>query len=96
MMWELGIAAGAAFLAWSALTKANETAKQNALLFECIDELHDRLKAIDPQFDDERALLDDFNNDRGMFAGMSLMELEREKKAAGKPTLSDPLLPRFR
>lgn len=96
MTWAIGIAVGAVFVAWAALNKASEAEKAKDHLYACIDELHARIKALDPQFDDERALHDDFNNDRGMFTGMSLMELERDKRAAGKRTLSDPLLPRDR
>lgn len=94
MIWALGLAAGALLLAIGATRQAMAAEKKISILFRCIDELHERLRALDPQFDDERALLDDFNNDRGALTGMALMEIQRKKEAAGKLTLSSPLLPR--
>lgn len=60
-------------------------------LLENFDGLRAYLYEIDPQFDDERASWEAFENDESMFAGMNDMELLRQKESAGKRTLNTPL-----
>lgn len=58
--------------------------------------LREYLYSIDPQFDDERESRDRFemhmsdSDSSDLFAGMSDMELIREKEKAGKRTLNTP------
>lgn len=54
----------------------------------CFDGLRDYLYSIDEQFDDERQAGEAFDNDESMFAGMDEMQLLRQKKSAGKRTLT--------
>jgi hypothetical protein len=61
-------------------------------VLEQFDGLRDYLYEIDPQFDDERASGQAFENDGAMFSGMDDMELLGQKKSAGKRTLNTPLV----
>ena len=63
-------------------------------IFEHLKGLREYLYEIDPQFDDERELLDALHSTRPetMFDGMDLMELEKSKKAAGRRTLDSMFL----
>jgi hypothetical protein len=66
------------------------------LVLEAFDGLRDYLYEIDPQFNDERQLLDDLHEslDTGSmsFSGMNQMELIKKKKEAGKRTLNTPFV----
>jgi hypothetical protein len=57
---------------------------------EQLDGLREYLYEIDPQFDEERELLDGLHSDdpNTVFDGMQLMELEKSKKKVGRRTLS--------
>ena len=59
-------------------------------LFEAVDGLREYLYEIDPQFDDERDLVDGLYSERPekIFDGMHHMELTKSKKEAGRRTLS--------
>lgn len=59
-------------------------------LFEELNGLREYLYEIDPQFDEERALLADLMAERGLFAGLHHMDLIKRKKAEGKRTLNTP------
>jgi hypothetical protein len=62
---------------------------------EHLDRVTDYAKEIDPRFDDERRLIaelqDSVEKHIPGFAGMSHMELVKEKKARGERTLLDPI-----
>ncbi len=59
-------------------------------VFEAFDGLREYLYEIDPQFDEERELLDGLHSEKRekAFDGMRLMELEKAKKEAGQRTLN--------
>jgi hypothetical protein len=65
-------------------------------VLEAFDGLRDYLYEIDPQFDDERQLLEDLHEslDTGSmsFSGMNHMELIEKKEQAGKRTLNTPFV----
>lgn len=65
-------------------------------VLEAFDGLRDYLYEIDPQFDDERQLLEDLHGslDNGSvsFSGMNHMELTKKKEQEGKRTLYTPLI----
>lgn len=65
-------------------------------VIEALDGLRDYLYEIDPQFDDERQLLEDLHEslDSGSvsFSGMNHMELLKKKEREGKRTLNTPLI----
>ena len=58
-------------------------------LYEAFEGLREYLYEIDPQFDEERELTDGLNSQRSgtLFDGKFLMELEREKRKAGRRIL---------
>lgn len=56
-----------------------------------LEGLREYLYELDPQFDDERALLADLHDGAGKtFAGMEHMELIKRKEAEGTRTLTTP------
>ena len=55
---------------------------------DAFDGLRDYLYEIDPQFDDERESLRNFNDGKDLFAGMNDIKLTRLKEKAGKRTLN--------
>jgi hypothetical protein len=65
-------------------------------VLEAFDGLRDYLYEIDPQFDDERQLLEDLreslDNGSMSFSGMNHMELIKKKEQEGKRTLNTPLI----
>jgi hypothetical protein len=56
--------------------------------------LREYLYEIDPQFEDERESQKDFDEGKYILAGMDALNLEIEKKGAGKRTLSTSFLKR--
>ena len=58
-------------------------------VMEAFDGLREYLYEIDPQFDEERRLLDGLHSDRPgtMFDGMEHMELTKAKEESGRRTL---------
>jgi hypothetical protein len=60
-------------------------------VFEQFNGLREYLYEIDPQFDDERSILEETAEDNPMsFAPMRALELAKEKKEAGRRTLNTP------
>lgn len=59
-------------------------------VFEAFNGLREYLYEIDPQFDEERDLLDGLHSDKAgkIFDGMNLMELEKYKKEARRRSLN--------
>lgn len=59
-----------------------------------IDQLKQRIVDIDPQFDDERMLMDGFNEAMAKgemtLLGSAHADLTRKKEQEGKPTLFEP------
>lgn len=79
---------------WYLNTRLERVHKKLDRVLECFDGLREYLYEIDPQFDEERNLLDELNKsieDRAVsFAGMDHMELTKEKERTGKRTLNTP------
>lgn len=67
-------------------------------VLEAFDGLRAYLYELDPQFDDERELLEEvFSDDGQMFAGMDHMELKSRKEQGGFRTLNSTFFdPGFR
>lgn len=65
-------------------------------VLDTFDGLRDYLYEIDPQFNDERQLLEDLreslDNGSVSFSGVNHMELIEKKKQAGKRTLDIPFI----
>lgn len=65
-------------------------------VLEAFDGLRGYLYEIDPQFDDERQLLEDLHEslDTGSmsFSGMNHMDLIKKKEQTGKRTLNTPFI----
>lgn len=99
MMMATGAAIGIAIALWLATGwYLNERLKfvhsKLDRLFDELDGLRDYLYEIDPQFDDERALLDGLHSEREerTFDGMHHMNLTNAKKEAGRRTLNSRFL----
>src|ERR1700726_1136500 len=77
---------------WYLKTRLERVHEKLDLILESFNGLREYLYEIDPQFDQERDLTAELNESvekgSGGFAGMSLMDLEKEKKKAGKRTLN--------
>lgn len=92
---------GAAVLhGWSLTRRLRRIEDAQARTLRALDGLRSYLYEIDPQFDDERALLarpaptsDDDDDEGGpSLSGLALLELREEKAAAGKRTLASGFL----
>ena len=59
-------------------------------IMEQIDGLRRYLYEIDPQFDDERRIFKELQEDSHMFAGKDHMDLVNQKEAQGRRTLNSP------
>ncbi|MGE0387523.1 MAG: hypothetical protein AB7Q97_22570 [Gammaproteobacteria bacterium] len=57
-------------------------------ILESFNGLREYLYEIDPQFDDERASLDAFENRESAFSGLDDIKLKAEKRQSGKRTLN--------
>ena len=61
-------------------------------LWLAVDELHYKLKRLDPAYAEEFSILDDVDPNGGI-DGYAHIKLRERKKAAGEPLVNDPLLP---
>ena len=86
---------------WSLARRLRRIEEAQAQTLRALDGLRTYLYEIDPQFDDERALLarpqpasagDDDEDPGPSLSGLALLELREEKAAAGRRTLSSNFL----
>lgn len=81
---------------WYLNTRLERVHSKLDRLMSAFDGLRDYLYEIDPQFDDERGLIEDVEQclERGTMtlAGASHMDLMKEKKATGRRTLNTPFV----
>ena len=79
---------------WYLNERLKSVHKKLDILCDQFNGLRDYLYEIDPQFDDERSLLNDLHDslESGSmsFAGMNHMELLKTKEKQGKRTLNTP------
>lgn len=82
---------------WYLNTRLQQVHKKLDRIFETFDGLREYLYEIDPQFDDERGLLNELHesveNGPPSFAGMNHVELTKQKKKEGRRTLNSTFFP---
>lgn len=88
----MAVAVGAALMGINTAFLLDKKAKDIERLYKCVDRLTWMIKDMDPQFAEERAIYADVSEDGGV-DGWAIIQIEKRKKAEGKPLYFDPLLP---
>ena len=88
----LALAAGAGLMAVNTAMLLGKKAKEIDRLHRCVDRLTWMVKDLDPQFAEERAIYAAETPEGGV-DGYAIIQIEKRKRAEGKPLYFDPLLP---
>lgn len=88
----MAVAVGAALMAINSAFLLDKKTKDIDRLYKCVDRLTSMIKDMDPQFAEERAIYADVSPDGGV-DGWAIIQIEKRKRAEGKPLYFDPLLP---